>query len=137
MFVIIINHSEKEINPSEKVLQIGESVMYSGKNPSALRSQQWLADSLVDLMKVKEFQYISVKEICQKADLTRQTFYQIFSSKEDVIRYVLAKDCADFKDTLSQNGQVSMEDLVSGFFCFFLCLLFCQLWIKCGDSFFA
>ena len=93
--------------------------MYSGKNPSALRSQQWLADSLVDLMKVKEFQHISVKEICQKADLTRQTFYQIFSSKEDVIRYVLAKDCADFKDTLSQNGQVSMEDLVSGFFCFF------------------
>ena len=93
--------------------------MYSGKNPSALRSQQWLVDSLVDLMKVKEFQYISVKEICQKADLTRQTFYQIFSSKEDVIRYVLAKDCADFKDTLSQNEQVSMEDLVSGFFCFF------------------
>lgn len=93
--------------------------MYSGKNPSALRSQQWLADSLVDLMKVKEFQYISVKEICQKADLTRQTFYQIFSSKEDVIRYNIMKGCERFKTSLSLHEQVDMETLAIEFFRFF------------------
>ena len=92
--------------------------MYSGKNPSALRSQQWLADSLVDLMKVKEFQHISVKEICQQADLTRQTFYQIFSSKEDVIRYNIMRGCERFKTSLSLHllkftqGQTSILAVV-------------------------
>lgn len=93
--------------------------MYAGKNPSALRSQQWIADSMVELMKVKDFQNISVKEVCRNADLTRQTFYQLFSSKEDVIRYVLAKDCAEFKASLSRHIQVTLEILVAVFLRFF------------------
>lgn len=93
--------------------------MYSGKNPSALRSQQWLADSLIALMADKAYQSISVKEICQNADLTRQTFYQMFSSKEDVIRYVILKGCETFKASLSRHTQVDMETLVTEFFRFF------------------
>lgn len=93
--------------------------MYSGKNPSALRSQQWLADSLIALMADKAYQSISVKEICQNADLTRQTFYQMFSSKEDVIRYTIMKGCETFKASLSLYEQVDMETLATAFFCFF------------------
>jgi len=93
--------------------------MYSGKNPSALRSQQWLADSLIALMAYKAYQSISVKEICQNADLTRQTFYQMFSSKEDVIRYKIMKGCETFKASLARYEQVDMETLITEFFCFF------------------
>lgn len=64
-------------------------LMYIGNNPTALRSQRWFADALLELMKDNAFGKITVKDICSKSDLSRQTFYQLFSAKEDIIRYSL------------------------------------------------
>ena len=63
--------------------------MYTGTNPTALRSQSVIADATIELMKKKAFEKISVKEICRAADLSRQTFYGFFSSREAVIRYCI------------------------------------------------
>lgn len=63
--------------------------MYIGNNPTALRSQRWFADALLELMKDNDFDKITIKNICTKSDLSRQTFYQLFSAKEDIIRYSL------------------------------------------------
>lgn len=63
--------------------------MYTGKNPTAIRSQQWITDAMYSLLERKEYSAINVKDICQKADLSRQTFYQIFDSKEEVLRYCI------------------------------------------------
>ena len=61
--------------------------MYIGTNPTALRSQQWIVEATFELLHQKKYEMISIKNICEKADLSRQTFYQIFDSKESVIRY--------------------------------------------------
>ena len=93
--------------------------MYQGKNPSALRSQGWLAEATVKLMEIKDFSAITIKEICREADLTRQTFYQLFSSKEDVLRYVLTRYSADFTQLLISKETINLETLAATFFHFF------------------
>ena len=63
--------------------------MYEGNNPTALKSQQWLANTLLDLMDEMPYEEISIKDICTNADLSRQTFYNYFESKDELFRYLL------------------------------------------------
>lgn len=84
--------------------------MYTGNNPSALRSMEWIREALMQLLEEKKYSQITIKEICRRADLSRQTFYQIFTSKEEVIQYhfsalfqEFAKECNSFQDiTIAQ-----------------------------------
>lgn len=59
--------------------------MYSGNNPTALQSQKMIADALLELMENKEFAKINIKELCAKAQVSRQTFYTLFDNKVEVI----------------------------------------------------
>lgn len=93
--------------------------MYTGNNPSALRSREWFRSALLDLLKDRKFVQITVKDLCKKADLSRQTFYQIFDSKEEVLEYhfmtlfeAFSKECGDF-------SKISLSELVYQFFHFF------------------
>ena len=44
--------------------------------------------ALLDLMKIKPYQDISISEICQKAKLSRTTFYKFLSGKDDLLDYL-------------------------------------------------
>lgn len=59
--------------------------MYRGNNPTALQSQKMIVEALLELMDEKEFSKINIKELCEKAMVSRQTFYTLFGSKEEVI----------------------------------------------------
>lgn len=59
--------------------------MYHGSNPTALQSQKMIVDALLKLMEKKEFSKINIKELCKNAMVSRQTFYTLFDSKEEVI----------------------------------------------------
>lgn len=63
--------------------------MYRGKNPSALRSQECIADSCISLMREESLDNISIKQIMERSDLARQTFYQLFASKDEIIEYLI------------------------------------------------
>lgn len=63
--------------------------MYCGTNPTALKSQQWLTDSLISLMNEKPYSQITIGEICKRADLSRQTFYNFFDAKEEIIHFYI------------------------------------------------
>ncbi len=63
--------------------------MYKGKNPTALQSQKWLKGSLFELCKLKPYKNISIKELCTKADLSRQTFYMLFKFKEEIVELII------------------------------------------------
>ena len=67
--------------------------MYSGTNKTALRSQQSLSEALQRLMAVKPYQSISVSELCREADVSRQTYYTLFKTKENIIYYTLNNKC--------------------------------------------
>lgn len=61
--------------------------MYQGKNPTALNSQKILLDSLNELLKERKFKDISVSEICGHSGISRQTFYSLFGTKENLLLY--------------------------------------------------
>lgn len=60
--------------------------MNHSKNPSAIQSKEWLMNSLVSLMQIKDFKNITVSEIAENTGLVRRTFYRNFASKEDVLQ---------------------------------------------------
>lgn len=78
-------------------------------NKTAVRSQHMIADALLSLMKRKQFQQITVTEICEEAAIGRKTFYRNFELKEDVIDFMLDKLCAEFEEKII--GKTPAEQL--------------------------
>lgn len=67
--------------------------MYNGENKTALLSQKLISDALLRLLHEKPFAQISVSDLCRAAEVSRQTFYSLFGSKENVIVYALQNNC--------------------------------------------
>lgn len=64
--------------------------MYKNQTSSiAIKSQKWIADSLIRLLENNSFSEITVTQICQEAQLVRKTFYRNFETKEDILHYIL------------------------------------------------
>ncbi|MED9903017.1 MAG: TetR/AcrR family transcriptional regulator [Lachnospiraceae bacterium] len=59
--------------------------MYCGTNKIALSSQKQIMDALLSLLSEKNYAEISVSELCRKAQVSRQTFYSLYESKENII----------------------------------------------------
>ena len=59
--------------------------MYRGTNATALQSQKLMIGALLSLMEEEPFAKITIKSICARAMVSRQTFYTLFDSKEEVI----------------------------------------------------
>lgn len=57
------------------------------ENPIARRSKKSIVDAMMDLLKDKSYEKITIKEIMEKADMARRTFYGNFSSKDEIIQY--------------------------------------------------
>lgn len=69
--------------------------MYHGKNKTALLSQQLMAEALTQLMDQKAYKDISVSELCQLSGVSRQTFYSLFQTKDNILLYLLQVDNDD------------------------------------------
>ena len=68
--------------------------MYCGTNKTALQSQRQIADAMMALLGKKPFAQITVSELCKAAGISRQTFYTLFTSRENVMVFTLqAKYC--------------------------------------------
>ena len=87
--------------------------MYSGNNPTALKSQQWLSETLLELMEEKPYVDISIMDICKKSDLSRQTFYNFFESKDELFRFLLR---STYERKLSDLTEIpSSDEAISAF----------------------
>ncbi|MBQ9327107.1 MAG: TetR/AcrR family transcriptional regulator [Solobacterium sp.] len=93
--------------------------MYQGTNPSALRSRAWITEALMELLKTKTYQEITVKDICRKADLSRQTFYQIFESKDEVMIFQFSELFSQFRESGKAFSEVTLKELSIRFYEFF------------------
>lgn len=54
-------------------------------NRQSQRSKQWMIEALYELMKTKPYSAITIKEIADKAGVSRLTFYRNFQSKENIL----------------------------------------------------
>lgn len=93
--------------------------MYSGNNPSALRSMEWLRNALLQLLDEKQYSQITIKEICKRADLSRQTFYQMFDSKNEVMQYHFSTLFQEFTKECDCFQNITISQIAYHFFQFF------------------
>lgn len=89
--------------------------MYQGSNPTALKSREWLVAALIELMKTEPYEKISVRDICKQADLSRQTFYNFFTKKDDILHDYLKRKCIAQFEKLSQKEYPDLRDAVTAF----------------------
>lgn len=89
--------------------------MYSGTNIKAIQSQKWLAEALISLMAEKDYRKITVKDICKQADLSRQTFYNVFDSKDEILHFYLQNSYSNSFARIKDHTTLSAEDIVTTF----------------------
>lgn len=73
-------------------------------NLQILRTKKYLTNALLDLMKTTPFSKISVKDITDKAMLSRTAFYSHYNSKEDIL-YERAAELYVNQIRISLNAQ--------------------------------
>ena len=87
--------------------------MYNGSNKTALTSQQNIARAMLRLMEDMPYTAISISAICKEADISRQTFYTLFESKDNIILYVLQKKHCFHPGTTCDESSLTLQDLCS------------------------
>ncbi len=78
-----------------------------------------MIDSLLSLMKEKPYILISIANICQGAGLSRQTFYNFFNEKDDILRFCLNECFEEMLMELQRNKELHMNDITDSFAKFF------------------
>ncbi|WP_125152932.1 TetR/AcrR family transcriptional regulator [Clostridium rectalis] len=85
-------------------------------NPIVLRSKNWIVNSLIELMDKKPYSKITLKEISENADLSRQTLYRNFATKEAIIEYYVDGLYDDFIEIVSSKDNITLYDLLITYF---------------------
>jgi len=93
--------------------------MYRGNNPAAIRSRNEILQGFFSLLEKKPLDEISVKQLMLETQLTRQTFYQIFASKEEILEYYLETVFEKFISHASTCEIHNLCDAAKVFFHFF------------------
>ena len=78
--------------------------MYTGDHKTAKLSQTLITDALLTLLETVPFTDISVSRLCQQAQVSRQTFYSLFGTKENVLLHALETSCC-FEPAAQAGGR--------------------------------
>ena len=80
-----------------------------------LKTQERLQNALLELLETKELKEITVKEICDKAGISRNAFYQHYGYKEDLYDQMVARATEGIRDSLMpiiRDASVVTEDTI-------------------------
>ncbi len=86
------------------------------ENPIARRSKKSIVDAMMHLLKDKSYEKITIKEIMEKADMARRTFYGNFSSKDEIIQYYFGNLFDTLEDRLRRDGKVNPKKMAEALF---------------------
>ena len=75
------------------------------------QTKKAMKDAMISLLLEKKFEEISIKDITDKAEVHRSTFYAYYTCKGDVIDEIEK----DFIDTLPVFQSAKKEDILSSF----------------------
>ena len=84
--------------------------MYCGNNKTALSSQRQIAEALLALLEEMPYGDISISTICRRADVSRQTFYSLFTSRENVVVFTLQAGERDIPEITPPERSNDRED---------------------------
>ncbi|MGL6198582.1 MAG: TetR/AcrR family transcriptional regulator [Lachnospiraceae bacterium] len=81
----------------------------SKNNPKTEQSKKWLTKALLQLMGEKEYNSITIKEIADRAQLARRTYYRNFNSKDEIISQYCDKICDQYMVKLKEQEDLSLH----------------------------
>ena len=76
------------------------------KNSYENHTSEYIVLALLQLMKKKSFSGISITELCEKAGVSRMSFYRYYESKQDVLK----KECARITDEFVAKSGISYRN---------------------------
>lgn len=65
-----------------------------------MKTQERLQNALLELLETKELKEITVKEICDKAGISRNAFYQHYGYKEDLYDQMVARATETIRESI-------------------------------------
>ena len=74
------------------------------ENRRVRMTKQLLRDSLLELLQTEEIHKISIRALCQRADLNRSTFYKYYGSQYDLLKEMEDDLLIQIEQTLSDSG---------------------------------
>ena len=80
------------------------------------RTKLWIINSLLDLLKRKEYASITINMIADNAKLGRRTFYRHFETKDDAMKYVTGLLMDEFANHIKSNHANSFETILTAYF---------------------
>ena len=89
--------------------------MYQGNNKIALASKKQIIDTFLALLKQQAFADISISQICREAGISRQTFYSLYQSKENIILDILSNQRILDLDSLAAGKSPEVAFLCAKF----------------------
>lgn len=81
----------------------------------AQQRKKLLQTSLLDLLEAKPYQDITVKDICQQADIPRRTFYHYLESKEDLLDSIVADTMMLCSLEVASDCQMGKDSVLASF----------------------
>lgn len=70
-------------------------------------TKNYIFEALYELLSRRTINEINVSEICEKAGVSRMSFYRNFKSKDDLVEKSLMKILENLKDTLSKQELIN------------------------------
>lgn len=86
--------------------------MYCGSNKTALQSQRQIAGALMALIREKPYAQITISELCKTAGISRQTFYSLFTSRENVVVFTLQANACDAPEIIAPEQACDCGDML-------------------------
>ncbi len=71
------------------------------KESKYVKTAQKMGDALLSILKEKEFEFITVKDICKEANVNRSTFYLHYENTADLLDELISKANDDFNEAFS------------------------------------
>ncbi|MBO4286459.1 MAG: TetR/AcrR family transcriptional regulator [Bacilli bacterium] len=85
-------------------------------NNKRAKSKQLIQLAFYQLLLRKDFDDISIKEICEKAGVSRMSFYRYYSTKEDVFIVFCDETFDAFFQQISHKPSLTLKDMYILFF---------------------
>lgn len=101
-------------------MSVNEQIKKHKRIKQIQKTKDELAIALIQLLKNKKLNQLSVQEVTQKAGYARRTFYSHFDSLESVLTYHINKLTLDLFDFIRSNAHHNFSEMVKTFFTYWV-----------------
>ncbi len=92
----------------------------SRSHPAYHKHHEWIINALIALMQEKNYAHISIKDIVTRADVSRQTFYRHFPSKDAIVEEFSQNICRQLTAQIDALTVKSLYAVTCTYFHFWL-----------------